>query len=413
MGNSWASWIGLRYTRAKRRNHFISFISVVSIAGLTLGVAVLIIVLSVMNGFDREMRERILGMVPQASILGYPVMHDWQQLESLISEKPGVVGAAPFVQAEGMLNNEGNTNGVLLQGILPSQEDKISIIREHISEGSLDELKSGSFNIILGDILAQYLNAKVGDKVTLILPEATATLGGVFPRMKRFNVVGIFSLGAQLDANMALVNIEDAAKLKRLGDGVDGIRIKFDDLFSAPQKVRDIASTLPGMFRVSDWTRTQGNLYQAIQMEKTMMALLLSLIIAVAAFNIVSTLVMVVTDKHADIAILRTLGATPGDIMKVFMVQGSVIGVVGTLVGTGLGVLGAYTVTDLVHWLEKVFHTQFLNPDVYFISYLPSDPHASDIAIICGAALVMSFIATLYPAWRASKTQPAEALRYE
>ncbi|MDH2434936.1 lipoprotein-releasing ABC transporter permease subunit [Pokkaliibacter sp. MBI-7] len=413
MVKSWASWIGLRYTRAKRRNHFISFISAVSMLGLTLGVMVLITVLSVMNGFDREMRERVLGMVPHGEILGYPVMQNWRDVEKAVIGKPGVLGVAPFVQAEGMLNFEGRTNGVFLQGILPEQEPKVSIIKDHITQGSLDALQPGSYGIILGDLLAQFIGARVGDKVTLILPEATATMGGVFPRMKRFEVVGTFSTGAQLDANLALINIEDAAKVKKLGDGVDGVRVKFDDLFTAPQRIREIASALPGMYRVSDWTRTQGNLFQAIKMEKTIMGLLLSLVVAVAAFNIVSTLVMVVTDKTADIAILRTLGATPGDIMKIFMVQGSVIGVVGTASGAILGVILAFTVTDLVNWIQRVFNVQFLDPNVYFISYLPSDPQLQDVVSVCALSLAVSFVATIYPAWRASRTQPAEALRYE
>ena len=413
MVKSWASWIGLRYTRAKRRNHFISFISAVSMLGLTLGVMVLITVLSVMNGFDPEMRERVLGMVPHGEILGYPVMQNWRDVEKAVIGKPGVLGVAPFVQAEGMLNFEGRTNGVFLQGIMPEQEPKVSIIKDHITQGSLDALQPGSYGIILGDLLAQFIGARVGDKVTLILPEATATMGGVFPRMKRFEVVGIFSTGAQLDANLALINIEDAAKVKKLGEGVDGVRVKFDDLFTAPQRIREIASTLPGMYRVSDWTRTQGNLFQAIKMEKTIMGLLLSLVVAVAAFNIVSTLVMVVTDKTADIAILRTLGATPGDIMKIFMVQGSVIGVVGTASGAILGVILAFTVTDLVNWIQRVFDVQFLDPNVYFISYLPSDPQLQDVVSVCALSLAVSFVATIYPAWRASRTQPAEALRYE
>ncbi|MFB9885599.1 lipoprotein-releasing ABC transporter permease subunit [Balneatrix alpica] len=413
MINSWSAWVGGRYTRAKRRNHFISFISAVSMLGLMLGVAVLILVLSVMNGFDRELRERILGMVPQAAILGYPVMENWQELQEMLERVPDVKGAAPYIQAEGMLNHQGAVNGVFIQGILPSEETQVSIIAEHIKEGQLQDLQPGGYGIILGELLAQFLNARVGDKVTLILPEATATLGGVFPRMKRLDVVGIFAVGAELDANMAIMHLDDAAKIRKLGQGVDGLRLKFDNLYTAPQRVRELASALPGVYRVSDWTRTHGNLFQAIKLEKTMIALLLLLIVAVAAFNIVSTLVMVVTDKHADIAILRTLGATPAEIMGIFMVQGSLIGVVGTLVGMGLGIAAALSVTHVIAWLEQVLGVQFLSADVYFISYLPSELRWEDVAVVCGASLLMSFLATLYPSWRASRTQPAEALRYE
>ncbi|WP_277252689.1 lipoprotein-releasing ABC transporter permease subunit [Neptunomonas phycophila] len=407
-------FVGLRYTAAKRNNHFISFISLVSMLGLMLGVAALILVLSVMNGFDRELKDRILGMVPHASITGYDQpIEDWKSISSTVLDDPRVIGTAPFIHAQGMLTNAGQVRGVMVQGVDPEAEKAVSIVAEHMLNGSWDTLKEANFGIVLGDLLARYLGVRMGDKVTLVLPEASISVAGVTPRLKRFTVVGIFSVGAELDSSLAYINIDDAAKIKRIPEGVEGIRLTLDDLFKAPSAVREIGSKLPGYYLISDWTRTHGNLFQAIQMEKKMIGLLLFLIVFVAAFNIVSTLVMVVTDKKSDIAILRTLGATPGMIMRIFMVQGVVIGFAGTLLGAGLGTLLALTVTDLVAWLESVLGVQFLSADVYFISYLPSQLNMSDVVLITASAMSISFLATLYPAWRASKTQPAEALRYE
>jgi len=407
-------FVGLRYTAAKRNNHFISFISLVSMLGLMLGVAALILVLSVMNGFDRELKDRILGMVPHASITGYDQpIEDWKSISSTVLDDPRVIGTAPFIHAQGMLTNAGQVRGVMVQGVDPEAEKAVSIVADHMLNGSWDTLKEANFGIVLGDLLARYLGVRMGDKVTLVLPEASISVAGVTPRLKRFTVVGIFSVGAELDSSLAYINIDDAAKIKRIPEGVEGIRLTLDDLFKAPSAVREIGSKLPGYYLISAWTRTHGNLFQAIQMEKKMIGLLLFLIVFVAAFNIVSTLVMVVTDKKSDIAILRTLGATPGMIMRIFMVQGVVIGFAGTLLGAGLGTLLALTVTDLVAWLESVLGVQFLSADVYFISYLPSQLNMSDVVLITASAMSISFLATLYPAWRASKTQPAEALRYE
>ena len=407
-------FVGLRYTAAKRNNHFISFISLVSMLGLMLGVAALILVLSVMNGFDRELKDRILGMVPHASITGYDQpIEDWKSISSTVLDDPRVIGTAPFIHAQGMLTNAGQVRGVMVQGVDPEAEKAVSIVADHMLNGSWDTLKEANFGIVLGDLLARYLGVRMGDKVTLVLPEASISVAGVTPRLKRFTVVGIFSVGAELDSSLAYINIDDAAKIKRIPEGVEGIRLTLDDLFKAPSAVREIGSKLPGYYLISDWTRTHGNLFQAIQMEKKMIGLLLFLIVFVAAFNIVSTLVMVVTDKKSDIAILRTLGATPGMIMRIFMVQGVVIGFAGTLLGAGLGTLLALTVTDLVAWLESVLGVQFLSADVYFISYLPSQLNMSDVELLTASAMSISFLATSYPAWRASKTQPAEALRYE
>lgn len=406
-------FIGLRYTRAKRRNHFISFISMTAMLGMILGVAVLILVLSVMNGFDRELRERILGMIPHASIHTHGSMTDWQSVAEAARQDPEVLAVAPFIQGQGMLTHAGNVHGVMVSGIMPDWEKQVSIIGQHMVAGSLEDLRSGEYGIILGNLLARSLRVSVGDKVTMVLPEATTSPVGVLPRLKRFEVRGVFKVGAQLDSNMALVHLSDGARLYRLGDGVHGIRLKLRDLFKAGEVGWRISSSLPGRYWASDWTRTQGNLFQAIKLEKTMIGLLLLMIVAVAAFNIISTLVMVVTDKQADIAILRTMGASPRTIMATFMVQGAVIGVIGTLLGTLLGVVLALSVSDVVAWLEHTFNIQFLSSDVYFISYIPSQILVDDIVIVAFSALALSFLATLYPSLRAAKIQPAEALRYE
>ena len=407
-------YVGLRYTAAKRSNNFISFISLVSMLGLMLGVAALIVVLSVMNGFDRELKQRILGMVPHGTISDYgQPLQDWQLLYEQVNQQAGIVGSAPFIQAQGMLTNRGVVRGVLINGIEPELERKISILDDHMKAGSLDQLQPKKYGIVLGSLLARSMGVAVGEKITLVLPEASISVAGVLPRLKRFTVVGLFEVGAELDANLAYIHIEDAARIKRMTSGVDGLRLQFDNLFEAPFRIRQIVTELGSFYRTSDWTRTHGNLFQAIQLEKKMIGLLLFLIVFVAAFNIVSTLVMVVTDKKADIAILRTLGATPGRIMRIFMVQGTVIGVMGTLLGSLLGTVLALTVTDLIAWVEQTLGIQFLSAEVYFISYLPSELRLGDVAVITAVALSISFLATLYPAWRASRTQPAEALRYE
>jgi lipoprotein-releasing system permease protein len=407
-------YVGLRYTAAKRSNNFISFISLVSMLGLMLGVAALIVVLSVMNGFDRELKDRILGMVPHGTISDYgKPLENWQTVAEAVNLQPGVVGTAPYIQAQGMLTNRGVVRGVLINGIEPELEQKISILGNHMKAGNLDQLTSKSYGIVLGSLLARSMGAAVGDKITLVLPEASISVAGVIPRLKRFTVVGLFEVGAELDANLAYIHIDDAARIKRMSSGVDGIRLQFDNLFEAPYRIRQIITDLGEFYRASDWTRTHGNLFQAIQLEKKMIGLLLFLIVFVAAFNIVSTLVMVVTDKKGDIAILRTLGATPGRIMRIFMVQGTVIGVMGTLLGSALVIVLALTITDLIAWVEQFFGIQFLSAEVYFISYLPSQLRLEDVVTIIGVALSISFLATLYPAWRASRTQPAEALRYE
>jgi lipoprotein-releasing system permease protein len=384
--------------------------------GLALGVVVMIVVLSVMNGFDHEMRTRVLGMVPHATIESPRPIDDWQALAAKVKQHPQVEAIAPFTQMQGLLTNNGKVQKMLLNGIEPAEERKVSIIDAFIKQGSLDALKAGEFGILLGDKAATKLGVVVGDKVTFVAPEVSVTPAGMFPRMKRFTVVGVFHVGAgELDGYVGLTNLHDLSLLHRWkADQVQGLRLKFTDLFKAPRIAYEIAQQLgDGDYYSRDWTRTHGNLYQAIGMEKSMIGLLLLLIVAVAAFNIISTLVMVVNDKRGDIAILRTLGSTPRQIMAIFMVQGTVIGVVGTLVGAVLGILAALNVSAGVALLERLIGHKFLNADVYFIDYLPSQLQSDDVLMVCGAALVLSFLATLYPAWRAARTQPAEALRYE
>lgn len=415
MFSPFSLFVGWRYTRSQRGNLFISFISLVSMLGLMLGVAALIVVLSVMNGFDRELKQRILGMVPHAVVNGYDSpLDEWQPLREQLLSAADVEGVAPYTQAQGMLSASGRVQPVLVNGIDTELEASVSIAAQQMVRGELGDLVEGGYNIVLGELLARFLGVQLGDKVNLVLPEASVSVAGVVPRMKRFTVVGIFSVGAELDANLAYVHLADAARLKRMPEGsAEGLRIKFADLFEAPVRVRELARDLPVAVYTSDWTRTHGNLFQAIQLEKRMIGLLLFLIVFVAAFNIVSTLVMVVTDKRADIAILRTLGATPGTVLRIFMIQGSLIGFLGTLLGSILGVILALTVSDLVAWVEQQFGIQFLSSDVYFISYLPSELQMPDLLTVVGVTLAISFTATIYPAWRASRTQPAEALRYE
>ncbi|MGP0150695.1 lipoprotein-releasing ABC transporter permease subunit [Pseudomonas oryzihabitans] len=406
-------FIGLRYTRAKRRKSFISFFSLVSMFGLALGVLAMILVLSVMNGFQEEMRGRILGMVPHAFISAAQPLDDWRLLAAKAEQQPHVLAAVPYTQLQGMLSVRGRMQPLLVDGIDPAQEKRVSIVGERMTQGSLDALKPGEFGIVLGEIAARRFQLELGSQVTVIIPEVGAT-GSITPRLRRFTVVGTFKVGAELDASLALINVADAAPLKGWQPGqVESIRLALDDLFQAPRISRDVAKALGDGYQARDWTISQGSLFQAMQMEKTMIGLLLLLIVAVAAFNIIATLIMVVADKKADIAILRTLGATPGQIMAVFMVQGTVIGLVGTLIGGVLGVIAALNVSSWIAALERLVGHKLFGGDMYFISNLPSRLELEDVVLIAVAALSMSFLATLYPAWRASRTSPAEALRYD
>ncbi len=407
--------IGLRYTRAKRRNHFISFISMTSMIGVALGVMALIVVLSVMNGFENELRGRILGMTAHASVVepGRP-LRNWESLKKTLEGQDHVLGIAPFIQTQAMLTNGAGVQGALISGVLPSQEPEVSVVAEKMVTGNLTDLEPGKYNIILGYALANSLQARVGDKVTIVAPQPNSTPAGIVPRLKRFNVVGIFEVGMnEYDASMAIIHIDDAGKLFKINDGVTGIRLKLDDMFNAPRISRDLVKQLPGYYGVIDWTQYHTNFFKALKTEQTVMFVILTLIVAVAAFNIVSTLVMVVTDKQADVAILRTLGMAPRSIMWIFMVQGVVIGLIGTLLGILGGVALALNVENIVPWIENTFQTKFMEGDVYLISNVPSDLQWEEVMHIGLVAFVLCLLATIYPAWRAARTQPAEALRYE
>jgi lipoprotein-releasing system permease protein len=409
-----ALFIGFRYLKAKKRNHFISFISIVSFLGIALGVAVLITVLSVMNGFDKEIKNRILVMVPQVMVSQWGgKLENWQQLESTLKKNKEVTGLAPVVEGQGMLSYRGYTSFGMILGINPKLESSVSPIGSKLVVGDINDLQPRSFGIILGEGLARSIDARVGEKITLIVPQASLTPAGLMPRLKQFKVVGIFDVGYQYNANYAFINIDDAATLFKMGDSISGIQLKLANLYEAPQITAELNGTLPAQYNAMDWTQQNRNFFQALQMEKTMMFLILILIVAVAAFNMLASLVMVVTDKQSDIAILRTLGASSRRIMNIFIIQGLSIGIIGTAIGTGLGVLLSLNTTAIVNWIQQTFNVQFLSASVYYIDFVPSSLEFSDVIKIVVVALIMSFFATLYPAWRASKVQPAEALRYE
>ena len=411
-------FVGMRYTRAKRRNHFISFISMTSMIGIGLGVAALIVVLSVMNGFQEELRSRILGVASHLQITGpNNALSNWQEISDAVQPSSHVIGTAPYIMAQGMLSNGQAVQGAIIRGVLPSEEGKVSDLATHMRAGQLADLKAGEFGIILGAELAQSLGIVLGDKVVLMAPQGQFTPTGVVPRIKQFTVVGLFQIGMyEYDAGLALIHMDDASKLYRMADNVSGIRLKLDDLFLAPEVSRDLAARLSNQSQalyLTDWTQEHANFFRAVQMEKRVMFIILALIVAVAAFNIVSTLVMAVTDKRADIAIMRTFGASPRSIMAIFMVQGALIGVLGTVIGAGFGVLIALNISTIVPFIEHLFHVQFLAKDVYYISELPSHLLWGDVVTIVLMSFVLSLLATLYPSWKASQMNPAEALRYD
>jgi len=406
--------IGLRYLRAKRRNGFISFISMASILGIIIGVIALITTISVMSGFQQELRTRILGMVAHATVSGLDgPLRDWPRALELAGQDARVVGAAPYVETESLLQGIGR-QGAIIRGVLPELEPRVSEFADKMVQGRLDDLKPGEFGIVLGRELAMNLGAGVGDAVNVYVSESTVTPLGALPRARRFTVVGLFEAGAQeYDLGMALVHMADAQRLVRMGDGVTGVRLKLADLWQAWPVARDLADHLGGGYRVRDWTRDHANFFRALKMEKTVMFILLSLVIAIAAFNLVSSLVMLVQDKQADIAILRTLGLSPGRVMQVFVVQGLVIGIVGIAVGVSGGVLLASNLSHVVHFVETLLGTELMPSDVYYISGVPTLVDPADVATVAIVAFVLCLLATLYPAWRASRTDPVTALRYE
>jgi len=407
--------VGLRYTRAKRRNRFIGINSLVSMIGICVGVWALIVVLSVMNGFQKEVRTRILGVASHVQITSLDNrLPDWRSIAALAAQHPRVLAAAPFVQGQAMLAAGQAVRGALVRGILPEEEGKVADLGRNMRSGSLADLRPGEFGVILGADLARGLGVLPGDKVVLVAPQGLVTPAGVIPRLKQFTVAGTFEVGmVDADAGLALVHLRDAQTLYQLGDAVSGVRLRLDDLFAARSVARELMARLPQNVFASDWTRSHANFFRAVEIEKRMMFIILTLIILVAAINIISTLVVAVTDKQADIAILRTLGAAPGSVMQIFIVQGMVIGVAGTLIGAGLGIVTALNIDVIVPAIESAFNIKFLSKDVYLIPELPSDLQAGDVGSIVLMALGLSFFATLYPSWRAARVNPAEALRYE
>ncbi len=410
-------FVGLRYLRAKRKSHFTTFISITSMVGIALGVAVLIVVLSVMNGFGTELRSRILGVASHLQITeGSNTLSNWQSVMREVDGIPHVVAAAPFVMAQGMLSFGSVAQGTLVRGVLPDAEVKVAEFAEKMKVGRLADLRAGEFGIILGTDLAYSLGLTVGDKVVLMSPSGQATPVGTMPRMKQFKLIGLFEMGYQAyDSGLALIHMEDAAKLYRMEDKVSGLRLKLDDPFLTSVVAPEIASRLGGRgnYYLSDWVQENPNFFQALKMEKRIMSIIMVLVVAVAAFNIVSTLIMAVIDKRADIAIMRTFGASPRSIMQIFIIQGVLIGVIGTLSGVGLGILITLNVDVIVPFIEQLFNTKFLAKDVYYISEVPSQLLWSDVTVIALTSFILSLLATLYPSYKASQINPAEALRYE
>jgi len=409
-------FIGLRYTRAKRKTHFVSFIAFISIAGVSLGVFALIVVLSVMNGFGNELRDRTLSMTSHATVTGFDgTMSNWEQNAATARQNPNVVSAAPYIRKEVMMSNGRRVSGSLVRGIEPESEKTVSTVAGKMVSGELTDLRPGEYGIVLGRELANSLGVYEGDRITVITPQASVTAVGVMPRLRRFKVVGVFEVGMhEFDSAMAYIHITDAAKLFQIDEGkVNGIRLKLVDLFEAKQVTRELDKVFGEEYWIRDWTRQHSNFFKALKTEKTVMFIILLMVIAVAALNIVSTLMMTVTDKEADIAILRALGMTPGSIMIIFMIQGSVIGIFGTLIGIAAGVPVALNVFEIVSWMEQLFNTDFLPSDVYYISDITADVQPREVLTYAVSAFAISILATIYPAWRASRTTPAEALRYE
>ena len=408
-------FIGLRYIRARRKSHFVSFIAFISIAGVALGVFALIVVLSVMNGFGNELRDRTLSMTSHATISGYDgYLRDWRSVMTKAEQNKEVVAAAPYIRKEVMLSNGRRVSGSLVRGIQPEMESRVSLVESKMISGSLMDLKPGEYGIVVGRELANSLGVYEGDRITVITPQASITAVGVMPRLRRFSVVGVFEVGMhQYDSAMAYMHLEDAAKLFSYEDKVNGVRLKFTDLFDAPRITRSIEKDFGEDYWVKDWSKQHKNFFRALQTEKTVMFIILLMMVSVAALNIVSTLMMTVTDKESDIAILRALGMRPSSIMTIFIIQGAFIGLFGTIIGVSTGVPVALNVFEIVSWLEQLFNTDFLPSDVYYISDISADVKVSEVITYALSAFSVTILATIYPAWRASRTLPAEALRYE
>ncbi len=408
-------FIGLRYLRAERRNRYVSLFSLVSILGISLGVWLLIIILSVMNGFEKEVRDRILNMISHITVSGYNgKLTDWNKVVKQVEKTPQVTGTAPFISAEGMLIYNQQVHGALFRGIDPESEKAVSKVGAHMVSGKLDNLKPGEFGIILGQDLAFRLGLDVGDKVTMVTPSANITPAGVLPRLKRFTVVGIFKVGFhEYDSAVGLVNLHDAQRVFRLKGFVTGVQVQVENLFNVAEVRKKLTDTLATDYWIKDWSYYHSNWFSAVKMEKRMMSVILFVIILVVSINIVSSLIMIVTDKRSDIAILRTFGASTGKIMRIFLLQGSVVGIIGTFAGVITGVITALNLEAIYQWLEKTLSMELIDSSVYLISDLPSDLHWDQVILIATVSLIMSMLATIFPAWTASRTQPADALRYE
>ena len=414
MYNPFEAFIGLRYVRAKRRNHFISFISLISMLGIAIGVLALITVLSVMNGFQKELTGRILAMASHATVVqDNAAMDDWQATAMTLRRQPGIIGVAPYFRAEGMLVHEHRVHGVVLRGILPREEKTVSLIAEKMQSGDFSGLMPGQFGMIIGSESAQRLGVMPGDTITLVAPQAAGGSAGILPRLKRFTVIGTFTAGMhEFDSGLALIHLEDALQLfDRAGPA--GLRLKTGDVMQAPRISKEAMQAVPGQYDVIDWTRRHATFFRALKTEKRVMTVILALIIAVAAFNVIATLMMVVTDKQADIAVLRTLGAGSNSIMGIFIIQGTVIGLAGIILGVLGGIWLADNINAIIKMVEQFLDVRFLSPDVYYISELPSDLHWQDVIVTASLAFLLAVAGTIYPAWRAAQTQPAEALRYE
>lgn len=414
MNKPFSLFIGLRYTNLRKPDHFISFISLVSIIGIALGVMVMITVMSVMNGFTKEIRTRILSVTPHLTVSAFSrELNDWQSLQTKIKSHHQYIASTPFIDGQGMFIEGQQIIGVGVRGILPEQVEQVFPLHSAMISGKASDLKPGDFGIVLGVGLANMLGAEVGDKLTLVIPDVTYTIAGATPRFKTVKVVGVFEVGYLYDQNSAFLHMADAAKLFKMHEGVSGLQVKLKDPFQSPEMVRDLNKDLFNKYAVVDWTMANGTYFSAVKTEKTMMFFTLLLILTIAVFNLVSTLVMVVTDKKGDIALLRTLGASTQKIMTIFVIQGAMIGGIGTILGIILGSALSLNVTRIVSFIERLFHVQFLSKDVYFISFLPSDLHRSDVILISSCAFGLSLLATLWPAWRAAKIEPAKALRQD